>query len=107
MTLRGEILYEDDDFSLSLERVSGHALCHCGVTNSSVSIIRKCKAVIRRLVCEKAEDGYALCSKENTKLKRFLKLVGFQYIRNIWGLDDQGKDQILELWRVGYNDKSV
>ncbi len=102
----GEILYKDEDFCLTWEKPNGYAVCHAEVYRTAPSVVKRFRGEVANQVSLQKEDGYVLCDKRNTKLKRFLKLVGFKYVRNLWRLDAQGDNLIVELWGVNYHDKN-
>ncbi len=102
--MRGRVIYREPDFVFSQESSRGHSLYHCEVFKATPSVLKRCRQAVSLLVAEKKETSYALCEKDNDKLKKFLRFVGFKYERNTWDIDAQGRDRILELWKVDYND---
>lgn len=101
--MRGDLLYEDKDISISLERSRGYAVCHCEIHKTAPSVLKRCRNTIARLHADKKDEtAYAFCTCGDTKHQKFLALMGFKFFKNTWILDDQKKDKIIELWRREY-----
>jgi len=100
---KGDLLYLDDDFGISLEFVNGLALTHCEMNKWSPNIRKRCKATIDKLQREHKIDAYAVSIKADKKHQKFLKAMGFKFFKNKLALDKKDNNLVLSIyWREYY-----
>jgi len=100
---KGDLLYLDDDFGISLEYVNGLGFAHCEMNNWSPTIRKRCKSAIDRLQREHKIDAYAASAKADKKHQKFLKAMGFEFFKNKLILDEEGNNLVMSIyWREYY-----
>jgi len=100
---KGDLLYLDDDFGISLEFINGLGFAHCEMNNWSPTIRKRCRSAIDRLQRIHKIDAYAISEKTDKKHQKFLKAMGFEFLKNKLSIDEKDNNLILSIyWREYY-----
>lgn len=97
--LKGTVIYEDEDFGVSYqEKKGGLPITHCEVINWSPSIAKKCRRIIDKLSNEYQRDVLGIAKPGDLKHHKFLRMMGFTFLRNKWVLDEDDNDITASIW---------
>ena len=105
--LKGNVIYEDNDFGISYQETGGLPVTHCEVINWSPSIAKRCKRVIDKLSNEHRRDVLGIAKPGDRKHHKFLRMMGFEFLRNKWVLNDDDEDTTISVWVHKYNRGSI
>ena len=97
------IIHEDQDFKISYEETGEMPMAHCEVINWSPSIAKHVRQVIDRLVSEHRRDVMGIALPGDKKHHKFLRMMGFEFFRNKWIVDENDQDLTVSIWIRYYN----
>jgi hypothetical protein len=96
---KGELLYLDDDYGISMEHKKGVHFCHCEINQPTTKeIVESCRLKIIELQEQRKHDAYGVALKGDNKHHKFLKSMGFEFHINKWILDEQGNDAFISIF---------
>lgn len=79
-----KIIYEDDNFSLTMEESDDVVLIHCSVMKWGMSVARKVKDVFFAFLESEQREVYAWCP--DIKVFKFATMYGFRYVDTVLDL---------------------
>jgi hypothetical protein len=96
---KGELLYLDDDFGISVELKQGLHFCHCEINQPTTRhVVERCRLKIIELQQEHKDDAYGVSVQNDEKHYKFLNSMGFEFLVNKWTLDEQGNDAFIAIF---------